>query len=278
MIKLCNNTEIKKLQKALFQAGFNVKIDGINGKNTTSALNAYCEQLSKSKVELLKYLNVQFDNFNINKKVVFVDAGHGGINEKGEYTTNGKFAKHTIELHTKSGYYFEGHENRIAAEKFISLLIAEGIEFVRLYDPFKDVSLRERKELLNRYLNLGFDGFLISFHSNAIEGTKQKKDSTKGLSVWTSKGQDESDKLADLHVQNLQNCCANFKMMRQNWTDNDDDYEANFSILRVPVPAILEEFGFHSSEPEVAEIIKEENRNNRAKAALLTAKQFFKNA
>ena len=217
--------------------------------------------------------------------VVFVDAGHGGINPQTNlYTTSGKRAYHAgLPLHDGKGNYYEGVENRIVAELFIDLLIKEGINFVRTYHPYEDsedggiAELKRRAALVNAYLKSGFNGYLHSFHSNAIGGanTPAKIEATTGFAVYTTVGTTFSDKIADQHWQHTQTAFPAWNVRRDR-VDGDNDYEENFLILRDSnCPAILEEFGFHTSKQDVQFITS--HRIERAKNALQTALWVSKN-
>ena len=92
------------------------------------------------------------------KFIVFVDAGHGGIDPKtGKYLTAGKRAYHAgSPMHDGKGNYYEGVENRIVTDLFCAELAANGIQSVRVHHPFQDsqdggsAELQRRAALVNR--------------------------------------------------------------------------------------------------------------------------------
>ena len=99
---------------------------------------------------------------------------------------------------------------------------------------------------------------------------------TIGFCVYTTTGQNLSDKIADAHMENVKREIGDWKYRYQDRDDMDSDYEANFYILRntdlIFYPkfgAILEEFGFHTSAVDCKFII--EHRQQRTNAALFTA-------
>jgi len=249
-----------------FQAEYGLKVDGIVGNYTWAAIDL---ESSKNGTDLI--------NFAKNRFVVFVDAGHGGINMDGIYTTSGKRAFHAdLDLH-KNGHYFEGYENRIVAEMFIEKCTNAGIQTIRTYHPYKDTSLLDRANLVTSYLYRGYYGYLHSFHSNAISSTNspEKLENTIGFSVYTTTGQTLSDEIADAHFKHVRNAIPDWEYRTQK-DDGDMDYEANFYILRnteleyfKKFGAILEEFGFHTSAKDCKFIL--EHREKRAEAALATA-------
>jgi N-acetylmuramoyl-L-alanine amidase len=205
---------------------------------------------------------------------VFVDAGHGGINPTNQqYATDGKRFFHPNQNFHNGGWYYEGVENRIVADLFMKLLAANGIPFVQVHRAWEDskTELARRANMVNLELQKGKKGYLHSFHSNAIG--EEKREHTEGYTIWTTEGQTLSDKIADAHYKHIQQACPDLK--NWNWRkdakkDGDVDYEKDFYILKyTKCPAILEEFGFHTSLPDTLRIVA--HRQQRAEAALQTA-------
>jgi hypothetical protein len=135
--------------------------------------------------------------------------------------------------------------------------------------------------LVNDYLNRGYFGYLISFHSNAISSSNSptKLENTTGFCVYTTKGDTLSDKIAEIHFKNVFDNFSDWNLRTQKSTDSDSDFEANFQVLRQTdteqnsgrFGAILEEFGFHTSKQDTEFIIA--NRDKRVHCAVLTAKK-----
>tara|TARA_B100000963_G_scaffold110861_1_gene96478 strand:+ start:1782 stop:2693 length:912 start_codon:yes stop_codon:yes gene_type:complete len=249
-----------------FQAQYGLKVDGIVGNYTWAAIDL---ESSKNGTSLM--------NFHKNRFVVFVDAGHGGINMDQIYTTAGKRAFHPdLDLH-KNGHYYEGYENRIVAEMFIEKCTNAGIQTIRTYHPYEDTTLLDRSNLITSYLYRGYYGYLHSFHSNAISSTNspEKLENTTGFSVYTTTDQNMSDRIAENHFIHMKNALPNWNYRTQK-EDGDMDYESNFYILRntdleyfTNFGAILEEFGFHTSAKDCQFIVT--HRDERTDAALATA-------
>jgi N-acetylmuramoyl-L-alanine amidase len=257
------NTDVVVRQ---FQRKYNLKEDGIVGNYTWKQIQL---QYNKQDTSLM--------TFNKDRFIVFVDAGHGGIDNTGKYTTSGKRAFHSGKKLHMNGHYYEGYENRIIAESFIEKCTDRGIQTVRTYHPYKDTPLSERCDIIRSYLDRGYYGYLHSFHSNAIasSNSEAKMLATRGFSVYTTTDQNLSDQIAEHHMQNVQLKIGDWHYRYQK-KDGDSDYEANFYILRntdlVFYPkfgAILEEFGFHTSAVDAEFIL--EKRIERVDAALSTA-------
>ena len=253
-------------QKAvkIFQSKYKLKNDGIVGNITMEKIN-----------HLYSIGSLQTMDLKTKRFVIFVDAGHGGISPDGNYTTKGKRAYHPkLNMHDGKGNYYEGYENRIAAELFIEKCTQKGIQTIRTYHPYKDTPLAERVALVKSYLNCGYFGYMHSFHSNAIPLThsEEKLRQTRGFMVFTTKGNSFSDEIAENLYDNIKNLLPDWRIRAGK--DGQKDHEANFYILRNldiydNFGTILEEFGFHTSDIDCQFIIN--NREARTDAALKTA-------
>ena len=253
-----------------FQELYNLHVDGIAGTNTIAVLDRVYKAMHVNNSNLL--------TFNKNRFVVFVDAGHGGISDSGEYVTSGKRGYHKeLNLHD-GGHYYEGYENRIVAEMFIEELTKKGIMAIRTYHPYKDTSLSSRTELVRSWLKRGYYGYLHSFHSNAISSTNSssKLENTVGYCVYSTRGDNLSDEITEQHFNNVKSTVSDWKFRTQG-SDGDSDFEANFQLLRETdlkefdkFGSILDEWGFHTSGKDCQKII--ETRDERVSACLKTAK------
>ena len=172
--------------------------------------------------------------------------------------------------------FFEGYENRIVAEMLIDTLNRFGINTVRLYNVVSDTAPSERGKLVREYLKVGYHGVAIDLHSNAING--DKKESTRGCLSFSTKGENGSDVLNSYLYDEWVRTFGDEWVRECNW-DVSGDYEANFAFLRhadLGTPdclAILEEFGFFTSEADATFIIK--NRKLRVQClvnAIMKAK------
>ena len=258
----------------LFQSLYTLQADGIAGYYTQKKLQDVYTAMFQQNSGLLKFDKRRF--------VVFVDAGHGGIDDGGRYVTAGKRAYHAgVSLH-EGGHYYEGYENRIAAEAFIDACTKEGIQCIRTYHPYKDTSLSERTAAVRGWLRRGYVGYLHSFHSNAISSSNSaaKLDATRGFMVFNTRGDNFSDAIATQHFDNARDAVGRgWNYRTQTSDDGDVDFEVNFQILRETdlrefywFGAILEEWGFHTSKTDAQFIINPRTRKARVTAALNTAK------
>jgi N-acetylmuramoyl-L-alanine amidase len=256
-----------------FQSLYGLTVDGIAGPRTQAKLEQVYEAMFQQNTDLL--------GFNKKRFVVFVDAGHGGIDEGGRYVTPGKRAYHAgVDLH-ENGNYYEGYENRLIAEAFIEACTRNNIMCVRTYHPYQDTSLSDRTEEVRSWLKRGYVGYLHSFHSNAISSSNSaaKLEATRGFMVFNTRGDNFSDDIATQHFNNARDEVGRGWIYRtQTSSDGDVDYEVNFQILRETdlqeflwFGAILEEWGFHTSKTDALFITNDRTRQARVNAALKTA-------
>jgi hypothetical protein len=242
-----------------FQYAANLVVDGIVGKKTWAALN-----------------DVTKDKF-----FVSIHGGHGGIHPVTNlYATDprvGKRYQHpSLKLHTDDGWFYEGVENRIIANDVAERLRTLGIFALVTHHPFKcDYGkLGTHRFKTAPYVLNGYSGYTHSFHSNAIStsNNKEKLDATQGGYVFTTKGTTLSDTIAKELLTLWQDRWGDWVRLRdrKNEPTINSDAEANFQVLRQieqlnskRFGAILEEFGFFTSETDTIFITDEDTRQQR---------------
>ena len=118
-----------------------------------------------------------------------LDAGHGGIiNNK--YVTKGKRSP----IWDDGTQYFEGVGNRNICKKLGKLLLYNNIEFINICDGIEqDITLKERCEIANKIYKKNKNMIFVSIHSDAFHDER-----ANGYSVYTSKGETKSDKIAEV--------------------------------------------------------------------------------
>ena len=165
---------------------------------------------------------------------ILIDNGHG-LNTPGKRSPDGTFLEATY--------------NREIAKRIVAELQNKGYDAELLVPEEEDISLNERVRRVNAACSASSscpaptghpNVILISIHVNAA-GNGSKWMNATGWSCYTSKGQTQSDKLADCLYQAA---IKNFpgKRIRTDYSDNDPDWEENFYILRHTLcPAVLAE-------------------------------------
>ena len=173
---------------------------------------------------------------------ILIDNGHG-LNTPGKRSPDGTFLEATY--------------NREIAKRIVAELQNKGYDAELLVPEEEDISLNERVRRTNEHCQtLGKSNvILVSIHVNAA-GNGSKWMNATGWSCYTSKGQTQSDKLAECLYQAA---IKNFpgKRIRTDYSDNDPDWEENFYILRHSLcPAVLTE-NFFMDGPDL-EFLKSE--------------------
>ena len=168
---------------------------------------------------------------------ILIDNGHG-LNTPGKRSLDGTF--------------IEAIYNREIATRVVSDLQDRGYDAEFLVPENEDISLKERVRRANQYCQtLGKTNvILISIHDNAAGNGSQWMNAT-GWSCYTSKGQTESDKLADCLYQAA---IKNFpgERIRTDFSDGDMDWEENFYLLRKSLcPAVLTENFFMDNHSDL---------------------------
>ena len=168
---------------------------------------------------------------------IFIDNGHGLM-------TAGK--------RSPDGQFREPFYNREIARRVVSDLRDRGLDAELLVPEDDDISLAERVRRVNTacFLLGKQNVILVSIHVNAA-GNGSKWLNATGWSVYTCKGQTESDKLAECLCQAA---IKNFpgRRIRTDISDGDMDWEEGFYILRKSLcPAVLTENFFMDSRDDL---------------------------
>ena len=191
--------------------------------------------------------------------VICLDNGHGE-------ETPGKGSPWSIykvppEIPFKEYLYCRGIVSRLA-----QVLHKEGYPVFIVTPELEDITLAERGRRINEIVAdakaKGMRTISISIHNNAAgNGHEWKK--AYGWSVWTTRGQNTSDKLAQCLYDAAKDVLIPLgQKTRHDTTDGDDDYESNFAMCRIPnCPAVLTENMFQDCIDEVKFLNTEEGKN-----------------
>lgn len=175
------------------------------------------------------------------KYIYVIDAGHGGINHEGKYTT----APAKMFEHPHFTFY-EGAFNRRIQSYLFQMLDKEGIKYLKANHQYIDTPLSDRVRVANVQKQ---PAIFFSIHGNAASSPK-----ATGIEYFTSKGETDSDKIASKMYELTEKYIPELRL-RKDYTDKDPDKEADFYVLRkTNCPAVLAEFGFFTN-PKEAELM-----------------------
>jgi len=194
------------------------------------------------------------------------DCGHGK-------TTAGK--------RSPDGKFLEYEYNREIGLRVAKELDKLGIKYAFTYAPSDntDLGLTSRAEVVNRFARKYGAGntLLISIHSNAAGNGKQWLNA-KGWSIWTTKGQNNSDKYAEMFWEEAKRICAlKGRTTRQDTSDGDHDWEADFTVIKKTIcPSVLIEEFFYDNMEEMNWLLTEEGKSVCTEIIVSTIKRIEK--
>jgi N-acetylmuramoyl-L-alanine amidase len=197
----------------------------------------------------------------MSKHLFLIDAGHGGVDVSGHYTT----APAKMHKFPDGMTVLEGVINRKIASKLMRKLRTEDIDYVQIHDDILDLSLIARVSKADAIFRSDRRCVYLSIHSNAGGG--------KGNEVFTSPGQNRSDKLAQIFAENYVKMLPQFPL-RKDVADGDWDKEADFYVLRkTDCPALLVENLFFDNRSEADYLMSDAGQEAIAEVLFQSAKQ-----
>lgn len=203
---------------------------------------------------------------------VYLDAGHGAIDENGKYVTapNKQF-EHSKGTFHNGKWFYEGVWNRTLTNRVAAKLKNLGINHLIVSHEYLDLSLAYRVEVANWYHTNYKKGIFISNHANASGAH-----SARGFEVYTTPGTTKSDALAEMHWNNVEKLLADKIKMRPGTSDGDHDKEANFYVIKyTSMPAMLVEHLFFDNYDDAMLLMDDEIIEKFAEAQVRTILDYF---
>ena len=186
--------------------------------------------------------------------LILIDPGHG-IDTPGKRSPDGKFLEYLW--------------NRQIADLLLDRFVIMGIDASLVVTETNDISLSTRVQRVNKVCSkVGASNvILLSIHSNAA-GDGSKWMSAQGWSCYTSKGETNSDAIAECLYDAFEAEFADRKI-RKDMSDGDRDWEENFYVLqKSKCAAVLLENFFYDNREECAWMLQEETKRRIADAAV----------
>lgn len=221
---------------------------------------------------------------------VILDAGHGR-NTPGkcspiiDFLDINKKENTSIENKCFREYRF----NRRIVKEVAKELKEMGFNVIEIVTEENDVSLTNRVARTNKYCKQYGSGncIFVSEHVNAAGNGGWR--GGRGWSVWTTPGQNNSDKLATClyeaameHIANDSIYADTFKgekvqkPVRGDWSDKDGDYEANFTVIKgANCPAVLIENLFQDNKEDIKYLESEHGFKQLVKTTVEGIKKYY---
>lgn len=204
----------------------------------------------------------------MNKLLVILDPGHGS-------KTPGKCSPAALEGDLCSPYYFKEYQwvrefGAILRDKLLEKDIR--VEFTVLPNNDADISLADRVFRTNQaiYKNIDCHCLFVSLHNNAAgDGTEYK--TARGYSVYTTKGENNSDRFADCVLKHALEELPKYGQKVRVYMNEymRRDFEENFYVIRdVNCPAILIEHMFQDNKQDIKFLKSDEGKQVLADIAV----------
>lgn len=191
--------------------------------------------------------------------IILIDNGHG-IDTPGKRSPDGRFREYLW--------------NREVAAILLDILQDDGFDARLVVPETNDISLKTRVNRANKVWKEEGDCILISIHANAA-GDGSRWMSARGWSCYTTVGQTESDRLAERMYDSFRTEFPDARF-RTERADGDQDYEADFYILRkTRCPAVLLENWFYDNREECAFLLRQDTKEHVAMAAFWAVRNYL---
>ena len=201
----------------------------------------------------------------LDKLCVILDAGHSK-QTPGKKSPNGRIEEWKWNREVRDMVIEE--LNQLYIESY-----DDHVEDVTL-NGSENADLKVRVERANKKIadntKKGVKSVYVSIHVNAA-GNGSEWMSARGWSAWTTKGQNNSDKLASAIYE-----CAKREFVlweqrvREDFSDGDPDYESNFYVIKnVNCPAVLVENFFMDNKDDVEWLVSEEYKRACARVIVM---------
>lgn len=197
---------------------------------------------------------------------ILIDNGHG-IDTPGKRSPDGELREYRY--------------NREIASALVAGLREKGFDASLLVPEDDDISLGARVRRVNRVCDeAGCENvILISIHSNAAPPDDGQWHRARGWSAYTTKGETESDNLADClyaAAENVFSSGKGLKARKYGTEPGQKDWEEDFYILKnTRCPAVLTENFFMDNREDVKYMLSREGRKDIVKVHIDGIELYF---
>jgi N-acetylmuramoyl-L-alanine amidase len=194
------------------------------------------------------------------KTLIFVNAGHGGMDDKGQTLTNPQDGKKTLHSNGKfyhnGSWFYEGSSNRDFALEFIAAASLAGFICIPIFDAQLDTNRLERIALANN-LAKGKRSIYLSFHSNATGNSVAPQTIAEGCCCFVASLSGTGGKLAAEIMPDVQAVFDKWGSRRRAQLVHDKPLD---ETARTFMPSILFELGFFDNANNADLLINPEFR------------------
>ena len=164
-------------------------------------------------------------------RTIILDAAHGS-NTAGKCSPDGKHKEYIW--------------SRDILAKVKEGLLNNGVCVVETVTTNFEIGLLQRKSIMNA---VAAPAFVFSLHNNAAKCGEWAN--ARNASIWTTKGKTQSDQFATYIYEGLVKDVPEMQWRKDTYTDNDIDYEENFTVLISIHPSALLEWGFQDNKEDL---------------------------
>lgn len=259
-----------------FQKSHDLSPDGIVGPKTWAALGITDEKPSQSPVA------VKTGSIHI-----LMNYGHAASTPGKRsplYSTLNKKDQAYFQEFPEFGKdrYYEYLSNRVIGRQITASLRERGWKV----DEIEQVGasgLTEINTITKKYVKEygAANCIFISIHSNAAPAKDNGWANAKGWCIYTTKGQDKSDKLADCIYKYAEEYMVkeNGRTIRKNTKDGDPDQEENFSVIwnakLLGIPGVLTENFFFNDVDDLKYLVSKKGQSSIVRAHVMGIEDYI---
>ena len=292
--KGCKGDEVKTLQKLLNKEGYNLVVDSDFGQKTHDALVAWqkAHGLVADGIVGPKTWAALGVKENVGTKPtkdihIIMNYGHAKSTPGKRsplYSTLSKedqayFAKYP---QFGSDRYYEYLSNRVIGRQITASLRERGwnVHEIEQTGPNGLAEINAATRTLVKAFGAA-NCIFVSVHSNAAPAKDNGWANAKGWCIYTTKGQDTSDKLADCIYKYAEEYMVkeNGRTIRKGTKDGDPDQEENFSVIwnakLLGIPGVLTENFFFNDKDDLKYIVSEKGQNSIVRAHVMGIEDYI---
>ena len=289
--KGCKGDEVKTLQKLLNKEGYNLVVDSDFGQKTHDALVAWqkAHGLVADGIVGPKTWAALGVKENVGKKPtkdihIIMNYGHAKSTPGKRsplYSTLSKEDQAYFAKYPQFGTdrYYEYLSNRVIGRQITASLRERGWNVHEI----EQTGANGLAEIANATQKIvtkfgSRNCIFISIHSNAAPAKDNGWANAKGWCVYTTKGQNKSDKLADYIYKYADEYFVkqDKRSIRRSLADGDPDQEANFYVIyHCNCPGVLTENFFFNDKDDLKYIVSEEGQNSIVRAHVMGIEDYI---